>query len=199
MDTTAVAAELIVGGLQTLTWITFIALTVLGPSALPSAVNSSLAGSALALAVAYALGVVFDRVWDFILHIMGIHDRIRTAAAARAAPARSKSKLQDEIDQLRCGLYGADIKIAVAFVDYSRSRMRVARASFFNFSLITVTGLALVAVHFGGIVSKAFVLVLLLGSCLSAVSGLAFWELSLTNDRLLRQFGGAAARSSATA
>ena len=73
MGTTALFAELVVGGVLTLTWMLLLAMTALGPfrfTPLPEISPTLTAG--LLFAVAYALGVIFDRVWDFLLDVTGL-------------------------------------------------------------------------------------------------------------------------------
>ncbi len=156
MSTTTVFAELVIGGLQCLTWITILAMTVFGPSRVTSLVDSSSPSAVVfLLGFSYALGVVFDRVWDTILEVTGLDSRIRTV-----------KEHETEGDRIRRKIYGTDPKNRAAFVDYNRSRMRVARVSLFNFVLITITGLLLITFHFGGVGTKEFLFVLLVGSVL---------------------------------
>jgi hypothetical protein len=114
MGTTALFAELVVGGLLTLTWIALSVMTFLGPSRLAPLADSSPVAAAFLLAVAYALGVVFDRVWDWLLDATGLQRWLR---------ARRRDVQDSATDRQRRRVYGGDPKTAVEFVNYHRSRM----------------------------------------------------------------------------
>jgi hypothetical protein len=129
------------------------------------------------LTVAYALGVVFDRVWDFLLDVSGLQAWLRGEPGQKGTVSA--------IDRQRRRVFGADPRTAVEFVNYHRSRMRVARASLFNFALITASGLALIAVRYGGIATREFVLTALAGAVLCSASALALCKLGRTHDRVL--------------
>lgn len=53
MSTTAIFAELVVGGVLTLTWMTLIAMTILDPTRITPLLQSSYLGTAFFFAVAY--------------------------------------------------------------------------------------------------------------------------------------------------
>jgi hypothetical protein len=177
MGTTALFAELLVGGILTLTWIALLAMTFLGPSRVTPLLAGSPLTTGLFLALAYALGVVFDRVWDALLDVKGFQGwlRHRTGPSEKVRAA----------EELRRNVFGKDAKIAAEFVNYHRSRMRVARASLFNFALITVSGMALLAVRFGGIGTAEFTLAGVAGGLLCSASALAFYELARNYERVL--------------
>lgn len=176
MGTTALFAELVVGGIQTLSWVVLLAMTALGPARVAPALEASSLNAVVALAFAYTLGVVFDRVWDWVLDATGLQKRLRGEAGAEPA---------SELDQRRRALYKADPKLAVEFIHYHRSRMRVARASLFNFALITISGLALVGTHFGGVQTTEFALVGVAGCAMCVASWLALRKLSRSHDQVV--------------
>ena len=179
MGTTALFAELAVGGVLTLTWMFLLAMTALGPprvSPLLAMTTSPLTAGFL-LAVAYALGVVFDRVWDFLLDVTGLQGCFRGQPGPTAVVSEAERK--------RRQVFGAHSKTAAEFVNYHRSRMRVARASLFNFALITVNGLVLLAVRYGGVATAEFALAGVAGSGLCAASALALWNLGRSHERVL--------------
>lgn len=177
MGTTALFAELVVGGILSLAWIILLIMTAVGPSRVTPLLDSSSLTAGLCLALAYSLGVVFDRVWDFLLDVSGLQSWIR--GLNQTPKPISKSDLQ------RRRLFGADPKTAVDFVNYHRSRMRVARASFFNFVLITLSGLSLLAVRYGEIATAEFAMACLGGSVLCAAATLALRKLGRTHDRVV--------------
>jgi hypothetical protein len=61
----------------------------------------------------------------------------------------------------------------------------VARASLFNFILITVSGLALLAVRYGGVWTEEFALAGAAGAVLCAAALLAVCKLARTHDQVL--------------
>lgn len=178
MGTTALFAELVVGGVLTLTWMFFVAMAALGPGRFASFLEVPPTLTAgLLLVLAYTLGVVFDRVWDFVLDVSGLQ------AWFRGSPQTAMPVSEMELKRRR--VFGADAKTAVEFVNYHRSRMRVARASLFNFALITASGLTLLGVRYGGPGTVEFVFAAVTGSLVCAASALAFRNLGRTHDRVL--------------
>lgn len=136
--------------------------------------------TALLLVLAYALGVMFDRVWDFLLDAFGLQIWFRGGPQASGPSSYWEKK--------RRRVFGADAKTAVEFVNYHRTRVRVARASLFNFTLIALSGMALLLVRFGGIATLEFALVGLTGALLCAASALALRNLGRGHDRVLVVF-----------
>jgi hypothetical protein len=184
---TAVIAELVVGGLLSLTWLTLFAMSALGPSRVTSVSDNSSLSAVFLVGLSYALGVVFDRVWDVFLDRTGLDSWIRRSAGTNRAGAKYR---ESDNDRLRRNVYGNDPKNAAAYVEYNRGRMRVARACSFNFPLITIAGLLLIGVHFGGVVTKEFVLVLCAGSGVTYAAWTAYKNLRRMYDRVLRVAGG---------
>jgi len=180
MSTTAVFAELVVGGLQTMVWMTLLLVLVFGkPAAVPS-LGSWPVDAGVVLAFAYAIGVVFDRLWDVLLDRTGVNRWIRGSA---------KSQALSPTDLLRRNVFRRDAAIAAEFVNYNRSRMRVARASMFNFLLLTIAGAALARRLDVADPAKTSAVVLIAGGLLTFVAGLAFWSLGKSYERCLRIVG----------
>jgi hypothetical protein len=178
MGTTALFAELVVGGVMTLTWMFLLAVTVLGPSRFaPLLEIPPPVAAGLLLALAYAMGVVFDRVWDSLLDVTGLQLWFR-GGPQMATPV-------SDWERKRRRVFGADSTTAVEFVNYHRSRMRVARASLFNFTLITASGLAYLMVRYGGVGTAEFALAAVTGGLLCAASALALRNLGRSHDRVL--------------
>ncbi|MFQ5964764.1 MAG: hypothetical protein ACE5KZ_10825 [Candidatus Scalinduaceae bacterium] len=182
MNTTAIFAELVIGGLQTLTWLSLIGMTVLGPKTFSPIINAPSVSVVIIVAISYGLGVVFDRIWDFILDKSGLDDHIK--APAKSSTAAREAKTEDEFHTTRQKIFSADPKMAVEFVNYNRSRMRVARSSVFNFALITITGLILLGVYCG-IKTKAFIFVGAGGTLLTVACGMAYYDLRKSYYRVL--------------
>jgi hypothetical protein len=182
MSTTAVFAELLVGGLLSVTWIVLFILAAIGlPQQFPGTDKNLAVEVGLLLALAYALGVVFDRLWGVVLDVTGLNRIVRSWASE--APTIT--------DALRRKIYGADAAVAADFVNYHRTRMRVARASVFNFFLITIAGATLVVSQGAGLGSRHFWVTVVTGSILTLVSGLAFVKLTATYERCLKVVGDA--------
>jgi hypothetical protein len=182
MSTTAIFAELLVCGLQTLTWLVLVAVAIVGPGPLAPLLDVPSLASVFVIGLSYALGVVFDRLWDLILKWTGIGGWL----SRRARAAAGRIKPGDEYDAIRRRVYGADAGNAARFVDYNRSRMRIARASTFNFLLITVTGTLCCAVHADTWGTDPMVMVAIGGTALFVVSALAFHDLRKSYYRVLK-------------
>jgi hypothetical protein len=188
MNTTAIFAELVVGGLQSLVWILLIVATVIDPIPFRWAAKVPSLTVLVLLAVSYSLGVVFDRLWDKLLDKFGINNWAKRIALAKVKKDDCSHESK-EINALRRMVYQQDKARAVELAKYSRSRMRVARASMFNFAMITIVALVLVTEYIG-IVNSTFMLVLVLGVLLCATSVLAYWRLATWEIRVLHTAGG---------
>jgi hypothetical protein len=178
MGTTALFAELVVGGVLTLTWMFLLAVTALGPTPFrplldvppPLAVG-------MFLIAAYTVGVVFDRVWDVLLEKTKLQKWFLGDSQANID--------MTEMEQKRRRVYGKDAKTAVDYVSYQRTRMRVARASLFNFILITASGSLLLGVRYGGVGTAEFALTAVIGVVLIAASAIALFNLERRHERVL--------------
>jgi hypothetical protein len=182
MSTTAIFAELLVCGLQTLTWLVLLAVAIVGPEPLAPLLEVPSLASVFVVGFSYALGVIFDRLWDQVLKWTGIGGWLSKQARAAAAGGKPGS----EFDALRRRVYGTDAGNAARFVDYNRSRMRIARASTFNFLLITLAGTACCAVHAGRWGTQPLLMVAVGGSLLFLVSALALHDLRTSYYRVLK-------------
>lgn len=123
---TAMFIEVLVVGIGTLTAGTLLLIALIGPDttekAAPAANSSLVAGAALA--TAYALGVLTDRIADAAL--MPIDRRLRTAAfSTEASYARARLRL-------------AEIPFLAAQADYARSRTRICRGWALNTAVLTL-------------------------------------------------------------
>jgi hypothetical protein len=181
MSTTAVFAELLVGGLQTLTWMTLITLTVFGPVDPGILTNTPLLSTFFIIATCYGLGVIFDRVWDIVLDETGLNSWI-----GRMAKSRAVATTEDVFGKFRRNIFGKDAKTAADFANYNRSRLRVARCSVFNFGLITISSLVFVSVHYGGPATKIFAFLAMAGLLVTVASAVAFYDLRKSYYRALR-------------
>ena len=126
MTTTALFAEMLVGGVEALIWVALIAISIARPSNADAKAILALKDWAtpvtpVLLGVAYALGIVVDRVADSLFKVLGM--------AARAEQRLEVLARGDKVTE---------------FLEYIRSRIRVARVTTLNLFLITIfAGVAL--------------------------------------------------------
>ena len=126
MTTTAVFAEIIVIGLQAEAWIAVLVLTIFGAEwvDLEAVAPWSALITVLALAASYVLGILVDRLADSTLK--GIAKRIKARGSAEQVkpPVGFKRK---RFTVLMQGTEGV-----IKFLEYQRSRQRVARGTIVN-------------------------------------------------------------------
>lgn len=112
MSTTSIVAEILIAGLQALGWVTGVVLTVFGTGWVPVEAGSGWVPllTVLAIAIAYTLGVIVNRVADTFLGWL------------RGEPGFGRERLRVlELDS------------AVSrFIEFQRSQLRVARATAVN-------------------------------------------------------------------
>lgn len=122
--------EILIGGFQTTVWLTLIILSIFGYEWIQLNTAERWLGliTIFILGISYVLGVLFDRLWDFLLG--KLDKKIRTTYF-------DNSEL---LNSARVRIFSKSETMA-SFLDYIRSRMRIARASVCNFCLITVTSL----------------------------------------------------------
>jgi hypothetical protein len=121
VTTTAVFAEIIVVGLEAEAWIALIVLAIWGPDwvDLDALEPWSALVTILVMAAAYALGIIVDR----------LADRLVTAVAKTLANSQDADAVTFEEQRLRV-LKESDGM--AKFLDYQRSRQRVARGTIVN-------------------------------------------------------------------
>jgi hypothetical protein len=134
MVTTALVAELVVIGLQSLAWMTVLILGLFGTEWVDPAQLEAWAAlvTILVIASAYGLGVIIDRLADdvflgvdrFLRRVRGDSEGsgsvLATAAEDRPALQRMRFTVADSSDGL------------AKFLEYQRSRFRLARAPALN-------------------------------------------------------------------
>src|SRR5437667_8840306 len=120
MLTTAVVAEILIVGLEAATWVSLLVLAIFGNNWVhPAAVKDwSTLVTVLVLAAAYVLGVLVDRFADSTMGCLV--DRWPVPVDTPAGLAH-----------MRLSLLARDDGVA-KFVEYQRSRMRIARATVLN-------------------------------------------------------------------
>jgi hypothetical protein len=126
MNTTSIFVELVVIGLHTAIWVSLIILTFTGHQNLDPEKLFTLNLALPILAITYILGILIDRASDMVLAAQD--DRLRSQNDFRGLPSFLSmrfyilSKSSDVYEQL----------------EYTRSRLRIARASILNFAFTTV-------------------------------------------------------------
>jgi 8-oxo-dGTP pyrophosphatase MutT (NUDIX family) len=157
MTTTAVFAEIIVVGLQAEIWLATLVLAVFGADWVDLGAVDEWATllTVLVLAAAYALGIIVDRLADTLV------------------PIRKRAPNGDRFRRMRLEVLHKSGGDGVAkFLDYQRSRMRVARGTILNtaFSIPAVVAFLWAETDAapGWIVGTVVVGVLVLGIALNA-------------------------------
>ena len=148
MTTTAIFAELLIIGIQASVWVLLpiAAQTEFHFHDLNAVKDWANTLLVLGLAMAYTLGILVDRIADFLVgffdkkyrrqiigRILGNQDRQRWESMN---PTQQWKEIQEHFYKIRFGVQGLDNGIS-AFIEYLRSRIRIARASAFNFFFIT--------------------------------------------------------------
>lgn len=173
MSTTDLVAELVVGGFQTLIWVTLLIMIFFGlPAKVPS-LGSWVVDAGFVLCSMYTFGVLFDKMWDIILSITRFDKLVR-----------GKPKLSTN-DLLRQKVFVRDPSSAAEFVSYNRSRMRIARASAFNFAMMTICGAVLAPKLTLANKGDIKTTVLLIGPILTIIAAISYVSLSRTYERSL--------------
>jgi hypothetical protein len=118
LGTTAIVAEILIVGLQAAAWISLVLMSVFGTRWVHAAVqDSGTLVAVLVIAAAYVLGVIVDRLSD---------------TAVRAVQGRGeKDSKPGTVGKKRLYVmaYGGEMG---EFLEYQRSRLRIARATVFN-------------------------------------------------------------------
>lgn len=162
MSTTVLFVEILVCGAQAALWILLIIVAVFGPSDVLALWKQHTTEAGFFLVIwAYALGVVFDRLWDLCLK--QIDRRIREKHFPN----------KDVLQAVRKEVFSSESGLP-EFVDYIRSRMRIARATFCNTCLSTCAALWVITTETNQLWSKGSAFTLVAGSCLSVLSLYAF-------------------------
>jgi 8-oxo-dGTP pyrophosphatase MutT (NUDIX family) len=125
MATTAVVAENLVAGLQALAWIALLVLAIFGTDWLDPNAASDWAAlvTLVVIAAAYMFGVMIDRFADDLVLFL-----------ERRRPPKPVDKPAD-IVRMRMAMLAKGDGVA-RFLDYQRSRVRIARATVLNFLLV---------------------------------------------------------------
>jgi hypothetical protein len=138
MATTAIIAEILVTGLQATVWLAFASLSATGLNWITEETVIQLqdwAGliTVFVLGFAYTLGIIVDRVADSLLHPIDKRFRPKRFGSKLPSVANARLEVMSKNEEL------------TRFLDFVRSRMRLARATCLNLILITLTAAVLLA------------------------------------------------------
>lgn len=176
-------AELLVIGAEVMAWLFLLLLNILGYSWLQG-ISAKVADwqntlALLFLLACYTLGVLFDRVADF-LFVPWDH-RIRDKIIP-TPPLKSIAVMRFEA--------GKDNEYLNRQFEYTRTRMRIARASTINLGLITVLGLLFIWLRLPVTVqiNKAAlsITVIAVGVLLTSLAAFALRQLTRTYFRMVK-------------
>lgn len=138
MGTTALFAEVLIIGIQGITWIMFLVLSIFGHSWIMD-LKTTVEGWAtlttiILLAVFYTFGIIIDRC--FIAFT-----RICNPSKWLSSRSWVKKKAKEVFDEVNMPLiYSREGTLALNQT-YLATRLRIVRATFFNFLLILVTSI----------------------------------------------------------
>ena len=178
MSITALIAELFVGGALCLTWIMLIigACIDIGPM-LSFIRENQVSGTILVSVAIYAIGVVFDRIWDV------------TLSPITHWIERKHYPQKEELWRARKEIFGKE-KIGSEFVNYNRSRMRIARAMTCNGLLVTIATLLYYFCHNPAPLKATIWVIICVGFMLCAISFAALWILTNSYYKSIKGFTG---------
>ncbi|HEX9794855.1 MAG TPA: hypothetical protein VGC54_12800 [Planctomycetota bacterium] len=184
MATTAVFAELLVIGVQVLTWMGLLLLAIAGPGLETQPLAVALAGSPalavlLVVSFAYLFGILADRLADSLFHLIDDDKKKQALAKFDADQLAGIGVMRTAV--LMEGGAAAD------FLDYVRSRMRVVRASALNLPMIGWAALLYAAVRTADGAGVAAVSVALGAHVLGAVCVWAWLRIHTTYCRRLAE------------
>jgi len=132
MNTTAIFAEILVIGLQAVVWLSLVILSISGvPSVDRQALGEVLPKWTALLVlfstvIAYSLGIIIDRIADSLFHRLDLGIRARRVRSSLPSPARMRLHILAQNEGM------------ARFLDYIRSRLRIARSTCLNVMLITL-------------------------------------------------------------
>lgn len=135
MSTTAIFAEILIIGLQATVWIALLVLSFLPKGSInPGALDGWEAlTTVFVLAAAYTLGIVVDRIAD------SAYGRLRKIWDKEEKGKGKRKKNLPDVSIMRLRVMEKEDGKA-RFIDYQRSRLRVARATVLNVALVFLTG-----------------------------------------------------------
>ena len=179
MKTTAIFAEVLVIGLQAVVWLSLFALSFSGVSwvardALAELPDWTPLIAVFAIAFAYPLGIIVDRMADSIFHPLDLRIRAKVLRGSKPRPAR-----------MRLYILAKNEGVAL-FLDYIRSRLRIARSTSLNLVLLTLSAAVFLTTR--NLTGELEVIPLVAsGVMLGLASLFAWYRISRTYYKRLRQ------------
>ena len=140
MSTTLLFVELLIIGTQTSIWLFLISINVFGSNWLNTEIFAGLSEwetliSVVILSIIYVLGIIVDRVADFLFSYWDNNIR-------QSMMPSSQFPLSSAVMRFRLG---KDNEYLNRQFEYTRSRIRISRASTLNFAITTLMGIWLVS------------------------------------------------------
>lgn len=173
MSTTLLFVELLIAGFQVLVWFLILILTVFGYEWVFSIQkqnwgNWQILISATLLALVYVFGILFDRLADLIF------SKWERPLAYKLFPKRAPETFAVIRFQIAKGNDYLSNQL-----EYTRSRMRIARASSLNFAITTILALLFVATRLQSIPDqgKLLLFIALTGIFLTAMATITWYNL----------------------
>jgi hypothetical protein len=178
MNTTMLFAEIIVIGLQSFVWILFLVLSVFGTNwitIISVALKDWQAFIAIIFVpIIYTLGIIIDRLSDILTDPW--NERIKKQIIGN-------TEYPSTVMRFALGQNNPTLNMQL---EYTRTRMRIMRASAINFALTTVFILTYISSRLTGLPSKEevmYIVFVLIAGILLVVSSLHVWR-SLLKDHL---------------
>ncbi|MEW5735719.1 MAG: hypothetical protein AB1921_12745 [Thermodesulfobacteriota bacterium] len=177
MTTSMLFAELVIIGIQVIVWLGLLFIGYLGiPAWIVNLKDWQTVVAVLVLCIGYTLGILFDRIsdrvfarWNNILKQRIIPNPDPSIGAMRYLIAEDNDHLNN-------------------FLEYTRSRMRISRASALNFPLIAFSTLYVIhKVYSSFFILPAIVLIITLGTFLTILSLLSWHNITVTHLELISQ------------
>lgn len=182
MNTTLLFAELLIIGLQASLWLFLVAILAFGTKWLQVAKDIGLADwetliVVIALSLVYTIGIIIDRFADRIFKTRDRKIRLQVLKNVEMPTVVIRFRLAKNNEYLNRQF------------EYTRSRMRISRASVFNFVMLLVVGLGLVAQHQFMVSGEKikYIIFTLVGGLLLVLSAFYAWyRLSLSYYGLIK-------------
>ena len=154
MQATAIVAEILIVGLQAAGWLLLVVLSIFGPRVVDRALpQSDVVVGAIGLGAVYVLGVLFDRIADTAITALwkkGWGKRVRRRLEKRKKDQPDEPEYRSVGKKRLFVMYHSGSGMG-AFLEYQRSRHRIARATVFNVALAVPAAAVFAAVREHGL------------------------------------------------
>lgn len=195
MNITGMVIEILVTGLQTSIWLILFILCIFGYNKLiqPDAIGELIAGlerwsgliTIFIIGFSYTLGILFDRFWDSLFERVKYLSNLKKEIEKESLKEHNLEFIPnlslDAFDIMRVHIFFKSDTM-VRFLDYIRSRMRIARASCGNFILVTIFSVVFVLLMVKDIMLKWTLSLLIVGlSILLTLLSFCAWKEIMKN------------------